>query len=114
MKPILLFVGLSLFVVACTPSTTPSFGTTNKVAENSPEAEARTLTTKMKEKLALDITQEDKVLMINVVNNKVIKRLRENNETDKLSSTKEKFHSELKAVLSESQFSKFLVEFSDL
>jgi hypothetical protein len=114
MKPFILFIGLLFFACACAPSTTPSSGTTNKVAENSPEAEARTLTTKMKEKLALDITQEDKVLMINVVNNKVIKRLRENNETDKLSSTKEKFHSELKAVLSESQFSKFLVEFPDL
>ena len=52
--------------------------------------------------------------MINVVNYKILKRLRENNETDKLSSTKEKFHQELKSVLTESQFEKFLVEFPNL
>ena len=58
--------------------------------------------------------KEDKILMINVVNYKILKRLRENNETDKLSSTKEKFHQELKSVLTESQFEKFLVEFPNL
>lgn len=98
----------------CAPGTTPTTSSTPKLSENSPEAEARNLTTKMKDKLLLDAAQEDKILMINVVNNKVVKRLRENNETDKLSSTKEKFHTELKAVLSESQFSKFLVEFPGL
>jgi DNA recombination-dependent growth factor C len=98
----------------CAPGITPTTSSIPKISENSPEAEARNLTTKMKDKLLLNAAQEDKILMINVVNNKVIKRLRENNETDKLSSTKEKFHTELKAVLTENQFSKFLVEFPGL
>ena len=108
---ILLFTILSVF--ACAPGTMPSSGT-NRVAETSPEAEARVLTTKMKTILSLDNVQDEKIMLINVVNIKVLKRLRENNETDKISSTKEKFHTELKSVLTESQFSKFLVEFPDL
>lgn len=107
---ILGFIGLML---SCAPATTPTTSTP-KVAETSPEAEARVLTNKMKEVLVLDATQEEKVMMINVVNNKVVKRLRETNDTGKMSSTKEKFHSELKGVLSEDQFAKFLVEFKEL
>ncbi len=103
-----------IMMFGCAPGTTPTTSSTPKLSENSPEAEARNLTTKMKDKLLLNTAQEDKILMINVVNNKLIKRLRENNETDKLSSTKEKFHQELKSVLTESQFEKFLVEFPNL
>lgn len=114
MKNLSLSIVLIITMFGCAPGTTPTSGSTPKISVNSPEAEARNLTTKMKDKLLLDVAQEDKVLMINVVNNKLTKRLRENNETDKLSSTKEKFHTELKAVLSESQFSKFLVEFPGL
>jgi DNA recombination-dependent growth factor C len=114
MKNLSLLIVLVITMFGCAPGTTPSTSNAPKISENSPEAEARNLTTKMKDKLLLDATQEDKILMINVVNNKVIKRLRENNETDKLSSTKEKFHTELKAILSESQFSKFLIEFPGL
>ncbi|MBP6619665.1 MAG: hypothetical protein KAX81_01875 [Leadbetterella sp.] len=113
MKNLIAFTLINLTFLSCAPGTTPTTSTP-KVAETSPEAEARTLTTKMKTKLELDATQEDKILIINIVNNKILKRLRENNETDKLSSTKEKFHTELKAVLTESQFSKFLIEFPDL
>jgi hypothetical protein len=114
MKNLSLLIVLVITMFGCAPGTTPTISSTPKLSENSPEAEARNLTTKMKDKLLLDAAQEDKILMINVVNNKVIKRLRENNETDKLSSTKEKFHTELKAVLTENQFSKFLVEFPGL
>jgi hypothetical protein len=114
MKSLRLLIVLVISMFGCVPGTTPTTNSTPKLSENSPEAEARNLTTKMKDKLLLDAAQEDKILMINVVNNKLIKRLRENNETDKLSSTKEKFHTELKSVLSESQFSKFLVEFPGL
>lgn len=114
MKNLSLLIVLVITMFGCAPGITPTSNSTPKLSENSPEAEARNLTTKMKDKLLLDAAQEDKILMINVVNNKLIKRLRENNETDKLSSTKEKFHTELKAVLTESQFSKFLVEFPGL
>lgn len=113
MKNILILI-VSLAMFACAPGTTPTSSNLPKVAESSPEAEARVLTSKMKDSLSLDAGQEDKILMINVVNNKVVKRLRENNETDKISSTKTKFHTELKGVLSEQQFSKFLVVFPDL
>ena len=114
MKNLSLFLILIITMFGCAPGTTPTSSSTPKISVNSPEAEARNLTTKMKDRLLLDTAQEDKVLMINVVNNKLTKRLRENNETGKLSSSKEKFHTELKAVLSESQFSKFLVEFPGL
>lgn len=114
MKNLIVFAILNFTLFSCVPGATPTTGSAPKAAETSPEAEARTLTTKMKTRLELDASQEEKVLMINVVNNKILKRLRENNETDKLSSTKEKFHTELKTVLSESQFSKFLVEFPGL
>ncbi|HLO44497.1 MAG TPA: hypothetical protein VK175_09200 [Leadbetterella sp.] len=114
MKNICCLLLLAFWALSCAPSTTPTAGNNPKLSENSPEAEARNLTTEMKEKLQLDATQEDKILMLNVVNNKVIKRLRENNETEKLSSTKEKFHTELKAILTENQFTKFLIEFPNL
>ena len=114
MKNLSLLIVLVITMLGCAPGTTPTTNSTPKLSENSPEADARNLTTKMKDKLFLDTVQEDKILMINVINNKLIKRLRENNETDKLSSTKEKFHQELKTVLTESQFEKFLIEFPNL
>lgn len=113
MKNIIIGLVLLSGIVSCVPSSTPT-SSAPKAVEYSPETEARELTTKMKTKLNLDTPQEDKILLINVVNYKILKRLRENNETDKLSSTKEKFHQELKSVLTESQFEKFLVEFPNL
>lgn len=108
---IAIFLLLSLW--ACAPGTTPTQGT-QTIATTSPEAEAKVLTSKMKSVLNLDASQEEKVLMINVVNKKVVKRLRETNDTSKLPSTKEKYQSEMKGVLTDDQFAKFLVEFKDM
>jgi hypothetical protein len=87
-KSIAIFVLLSFW--ACVPGTTPS-QSTQTIATASPEVEAKVLTSKMKSALNLDAAQEEKVLMINVVNKKIVKRLRETNDTGKLPSTKEKY-----------------------
>jgi len=110
-KSIAIFVLLSFW--ACVPGTTPS-QSTQTIATASPEVEAKVLTSKMKSALNLDAAQEEKVLMINVVNKKIVKRLRETNDTGKLPSTKEKYYSELKSVLTDNQYGKFLVEFKDM
>lgn len=109
----LFFISLLFGTIACAPGTVPNTGTQSATIA-SPEAEAKALTTKMTSVLSLDAAQEEKILMINVVNTKVIKRLRESNDTAKLSTTKEKYHNELKEVLNENQFAKFLVEFKEL
>lgn len=98
---------------ACAPATTPSQGT-KAISTTSPEAEAKVLTSKMKYVLELDVAQEEKVLMINVVNKKIVKRLRETNDIGMLPSTKEKYYAEMKSVLTDYQYGKFLVEFKDL
>ena len=104
---------LFVFLASCAPTSPPS--STNKTTNNaSPEAEARILTDKMKSSLELDETQLDKVLMINVVNLKIIKKLKDANEVSKINSTKEKYKSELKEILNQSQFVKFLADFSEL
>ncbi|WP_367915286.1 hypothetical protein [Leadbetterella sp. DM7] len=81
---------------------------------SSAEAQARDLTNRMKTVLSLDKTQEEKVLTINVVNQKLLQRIRENNDQGLAASTKENYHKELKAVLSTDQFSKFRTSFPGL
>lgn len=111
-----LFMMILGSLYACAPTTTPTTGKpTATVAEtSSPEAKAKTVTDKMTQVLALSTEQADKVYMINVVNFKIVKRLRETNDTGKLPSTKEKYQNEIKDVLSGEQFSKFLTEFSEI
>lgn len=81
---------------------------------SSAEAQARDLTNRMKTVLNLDKAQEEKVLTINVVNQKLLQRIRENNEQGLAASAKENYHKELKAVLTAEQFSKFRTSFPEL
>jgi len=81
---------------------------------SSAESQAKELTNRMKTVLSLNKTQEDKVLSINVVNQKLLQRIRENNEQSLAASTKENYHKELKAVLTAEQFSKFRTSFPEL
>ncbi|MCD8540566.1 MAG: hypothetical protein LRY55_12970 [Leadbetterella sp.] len=81
---------------------------------SSAEAKARELTNRMRTVLSLDKTQEEKVLTINVVNQKLLQRIRENNEPGLAASTKENYHKELKAALTVAQFSKFRTSFPEL
>lgn len=81
---------------------------------SSAEAQARELTNRMKTVLNLDKAQEEKVLTINVVNQKLLQRIRENNEQGLAASAKENYHKELKAVLSAEQFAKFRTSFPEL
>ncbi len=102
-----------VFLASCVHSSPPS--SENKTINSaSPEAEARVLTDQMKSSLELDETQLDKVMMINVVNLKIIKKLKEDNDVSKIDSTRVKYKSELKEILSLSQYAKFLTEFSEL
>jgi hypothetical protein len=102
-----LFLAFSLY--SCI--TTSPGNNTAQAVETSPESQAKTLTDKMKVALELDEVQTEKVLLINVVHFKILKKLRTSNENDKIASTKQKYREEIKAVLSDTQFQKFLVEF---
>jgi hypothetical protein len=105
---LIVFISIFLTCQSCV-STSPS--TTNTTAETSPESQAKTLTERMKTSLELDDIQTEKVLLINVVHFKILKRLRTSNEGDKIAATKQKYREEIKGVLTEPQFQKFLVEF---
>jgi hypothetical protein len=78
--------------------------TTSSVKSNT-EMEARRVTNEMKTVLNLDITQEGKILVINVVNFAILKKLRDNNQTQEIATTKEKYRKEVKQVLNPNQFS---------
>lgn len=112
MKNSIIILFSALLLNACMPASTPSSGT--QVSTISPEAEAKSVTNKMKASLVLDDTQEEKVFLINVVNLKILKRLRETNDTAMINSTRVKYQSEIKEVLTETQYDKFLVEFKNL
>jgi hypothetical protein len=105
-----LIVLVSIFL-ACQSCVTGSPSTSNTTAETSPESQAKSLTERMKASLELDETQTEKVLLINVVHFKILKRLRTSNENDKIAASKQKYKEEIKAVLTEPQYQKFLVEF---
>ena len=81
---------------------------------SSAESQAKDLTGRMKTHLSLSKAQEDKVLSINVVNQKLLQRIRENNEQGLAASAKENYHKELKAVLTPEQFTKFRASFPEL
>jgi hypothetical protein len=62
----------------------------------------------------LNASQEDKVLVINIVNISLMKKLRESNQTDQIPKTQAKYKSEMKEVLNSDQYSKFLTEFGNI
>jgi hypothetical protein len=103
-----LFLAAFLAFQSCV-STSPS--TSGASLEASPESQAKTLTERMKASLGLDDAQTEKVLLINIVHFKILKRLRTSNEGDKIAATKQKYRDEMKAVLTDAQYQKFLVEF---
>lgn len=68
----------------------------------------------MKNVLGLNTVQEEKVLLINVVNFSLLKKLTENNQTGQIPMANEKYRSEIKEVLNSDQYSKFLEQFGNL
>lgn len=108
---VIILVGLSL--AGCATGGGYTSGQSN-TQTSSAEAQAKELTNKMKSVLSLDKPQEDKILTLNVVNQKLLQRLREDKDTSKVASAKESYHRELKAVLSAEQFSKFQSSFPNL
>ena len=81
---------------------------------SSAESQARDLTNRMRTVLSLSKVQEDKILSINVVNQKLLQRIRENNDQGLAASTRQNYHKELQAVLTTDQFSKFRTSFPQL
>ncbi len=112
MKRLIIAILITFGVSSCIapPLTT---GTTNQGSSSS-EMEARRLTTQMKNSLALNASQEEKVLVINVVNLSLMKKLRESNQTNQIPKTQAKYKSEMKEVLNPDQYSKFLTEFGNI
>lgn len=108
----LLFLFTFLLILSCV-GTSPSSGTSNQ-SSSSPEIQARKRTTDMKNVLGLNTVQEEKVLLINVVNFSLLKKLTENNQTGQIPMANEKYRSEIKEVLNPDQYSKFLEQFGNL
>ena len=118
MKKLMSIAVVTLLMTACATggglSTGGGGGQASSQSTSSAEAQARDLTNRMKAVLGLDKPQEEKVLTINVVNQKLLQRIRENNEQGLAASTKENYHKELKAVLTADQFTKFRSSFPEL
>ncbi|MDP5120489.1 MAG: DUF4890 domain-containing protein [Spirosomaceae bacterium] len=106
----LIAVALSFATLSCvtSPPQQGSTATTNPNARTiSVEAEARQKTDSMAKLLSLTATQKDDVMLANTVYFKVLKNLRDNNETSKMGSATESYMSKLKTILSSEQYSKF-------
>ena len=113
MKMLLIVIVAATMMASCATGGSLSSGqSTSQPA--SAEAQAKELTGRMKTVLALDKAQEDRVMSINVVNQKLLQRIRQSNDQSIVASTKENYHKELKGVLSTDQFSKFRTSFPNL
>jgi hypothetical protein len=112
MKNILFFFFVVLLVTGCV-TTAPQRTTTNtSTVALSPEAQARIQTEEMKTKLGLSTEQSEKVLIINTVHLRVIKKLKDSNETDKIPVTEANYKNQLKEVLTPSQYASFETTFN--
>jgi outer membrane PBP1 activator LpoA protein len=107
---ILIFASLLSSCATSVPSTSSVI--TN--VSDTPEAKAKAITDKMKTRMVLSSEQESKVMLINVINIKVLSKLRETQDHDKIISTQSKYEVEIKEVLDENQFSIFKNEFGEL
>jgi hypothetical protein len=103
-----------MVLTSCATGGSMSSGGGGAVQTSSPESKARDLTNRMRTVLDLDKAQEEKALSINLVNQKLLQRMRESNDQSIAKTTRENYHKELKAVLSEAQFAKFRSSFPDL
>jgi len=106
----LLFLFTFFLMMSCV-GTSPS---TSNQSSTSPELQARKRTTEMKNVLGLNTAQEEKVLLINVVNFSLLKKLTESNQTSQIPLTNEKYRTEIKEVLNPEQYGKFLEQFGNL
>ena len=109
----MIIIVAAIMMASCATGGSLSSGQTTTQSVSA-EAQAKELTNKMKTLLTLDKTQEDRVLSINVVNQKLLQRIRQSNDQSIVASTKENYHKELKGVLSTDQFSKFRTSFPNL
>ncbi|MBP8155743.1 MAG: hypothetical protein KAX81_01870 [Leadbetterella sp.] len=105
---------LLLFLLTSSCISTPPSSSTSTQSSVSPETQARKRTAEMKSVLGLNATQEERVLIINVVNFSLLKKLRESNQTSQIPQTKEKYRAEIKEVLNSDQYATFLQQFGDL
>lgn len=105
------FIAFTLAITSCVTTTPQSSSTTTSSArEMSVEAEARKKTESMNTLLGLSVAQKDEVMVANTVYLKLLKNLRDNNETTKMGTAKDSYLTKLKSILSEEQYSKFETE----
>lgn len=104
MKKVLLFSTLILANVACAPTLST---TSSTQAATSAEVEARQRTDEMKNVLALNVEQTDKVYLATVVHIRTIRKLKAANETDKIPSTDQLYAGELQKILTTDQYTRF-------
>lgn len=101
MKRLLILFLMGIMFTACVTTTPTSSG---------PEAQAKTLTTQMKNELDLNKFQEDRVLTLNVTYQAFLKR----NDKEEQAQSRESYMKSLKEILTADQYSKLLVSFPDL
>ncbi len=108
----LALLGFTFGIPSCV--TSPPQSDTSAPSPNartmSVEAEARQLTSKMEVLLNLSAAQKDDVMVTNTVYLKVLKNLRESNETSKMNAAKDSYMNKLKSILSANQYTKFVNE----
>lgn len=99
-----------LFAASACVTSPPQRGTT-VTTPMSVEAEAKKKTDQQKTLLGLSTDQYDKVMVINTTHLKIIKNLKQNNETDKLPAADESYKKQMGTVLSPDQYTVFLANF---
>lgn len=100
----------SIGTTSCVTTSTPQRGNTDSTSNArtmSVEAEARKKTEDMNTLLSLSAAQKDEVMVANTVYFKILKNLRDNNETSKISSATESYKKKIKSILTTEQYSKF-------
>lgn len=111
--PAVLFAALSLN--SCVTSGPPS--NNNSSTSNSSmsvEAEARQKTEQMAKLLSLTASQKDQVMVTNTVHMKLLRNLRTNNESNKISSANESYKTKIKSILDATQYAMFEKEMGDM
>lgn len=95
-----------LFVVSGCVTAPPQRGTTIPPSI-SIEAEAKKKTDRQKQLLSLTAEQYDKVMLVNTTHLKLIKNLKDNNETDKLPTANESYKKQMETILTTEQYAVF-------
>lgn len=105
------FIVVTIALSSCVTSAPQrSSTTTSSAREMSVEAEALKKTEDMNTLLSLSVSQKDEVMITNTVYLKLLKNLKENQETAKIPAAKDSYLNKLKSILNTEQYNKFKTE----